>query len=68
MFHSRNTEHHINKIQRRALKLIYNDTPNLSFDELLVKSVSIHQKSLQLLATEISYEIRIMKSKLLKSN
>ena len=61
-------EHHINKIQLRALKLIYNDTPNLSFDELLVKSVSIHQKSLQLLATEISYEIRIMKSKLLKSN
>ena len=68
MFHSRNTEHHINKIQRSALKLIYNDTPNLSFDELLVKSVSIHQRSLQLLATEISYEIRIMKSKLLKSN
>ena len=61
-------EHHINKIQQRALKLIYNDTPNLSFDELLVKSVSIHQRSLQLLATEISYEIRIMKSKLLKSN
>ena len=61
-------EHHINKIQRRALKLVYNDTPNLSFDELLVKSVSIHQRSLQLLVTEISYEIRIMKSKLLKSN
>ena len=61
-------EHHINKIQRRALKLVYNDTPNLSFDELLVKSMSIHQRSLHLLATEISYEIRIMKSKLLKSN
>ena len=61
-------EHHINKIQRRALKLVDNDTPNLSFDELLVKSASIHQRNLQLLATEISYEIRIMKSKLLKSN
>ena len=61
-------EHHINKIQRRALKLVDNDTPNLNFDELLVKSVSIYQRSLQLLATEIGYEIRIMKSKLLKSN
>ena len=58
----------INRIYERALKLVYNDTPNLSFDELLVKSVSIHQRSLQLLATEISSEIRIMKSKLLKSN
>ena len=48
-------DHHSNKIHQRTLKLIYNVTPNLSFGELLVKdkSVSIHQKNFQLLATEI---------------
>ena len=55
MFFSRNIEHHINRIHETALKLIYNDTLNVSFDELLVKdkSVSLHQSNLQQLATEI---------------
>ena len=37
------------------MRLVYDDSPNLSFDELLIKdkSVSIHQRNLQLLATEI---------------
>ena len=56
MFHSRNIEHHLNKIHEGALKFVYSDTPNLSFDELLVKdkSVSIHLRNLQLFVTEIS--------------
>ena len=55
MFFSRNIEHHINRIHETALKLICNDTLNVSFDELLVKdkSVSLHQSNLQQLATEI---------------
>ena len=49
IFHSRNLEHCISRILERPLKLVYNDTPNFSFDELLVAltrdiSVSIHQK------------------------
>ena len=55
MFHSQNTKNRVNKIHERALRLVYDDSPYLSFDELLIKdkSVSIHQRNLQLLATEI---------------
>ena len=55
MYHSRNTKSRVNKIHERALRLVYDDSPYLSFDELLTKnkSVSIHQRNLQLLATEI---------------
>ena len=54
MLHSSNMKH-INKIHERALNLVYNGTPNVSSDELLVKdkSVSLHQKKLQLFASEI---------------
>ena len=46
MFYSRNTENRVNKIHERALKLVPEDSPYFSFDELLIKgkSVSIHQK------------------------
>ena len=55
MFRSRKMEHRINSIHKRALKLVYQDSPDLTFQELLAKdkSVSVHQKNLQLLATEI---------------
>ena len=55
MFHSRNTENRVNKIQESASRLVYDDSPYLSFDELLIKdkSVSIHQKNFQFLATKI---------------
>ena len=45
----------INKIHERALRLVYKNETFLSFDELLKRdrSVSIHQKNLQILATEI---------------
>ena len=55
MFHSRNTKSRANKTHERALRLVHDDSPYLRFDELLIKdkSVSIHQRNLQLLATEI---------------
>ena len=55
MFHSRKMEHSINKIHERALRLIYPSDSKLTFKELLDKNktVSIHQKNLQALATEI---------------
>ena len=55
MFHSRKMEHRINSIHKRSLKLVYQDSHNLRFQELLFKdkSVSAHQKNLELLATEI---------------
>ena len=39
-------ENGVNKIDERALRLVYDDSRNLPFEELLVKgkSVSIHQK------------------------
>ena len=45
----------INKIHERALRLVKKNETFLSFDDLLKrdKSVSIHQKNMQLLVTEI---------------
>ena len=39
-------ENRVSKIHERALRLLYDDSQNLPFEELLVKgnSVSIHQK------------------------
>ena len=55
MFHSINTKNRVSKTHERALKLVYNGSPYLSFDELLIKdkSVSIYQRNLHFLATEI---------------
>ena len=55
MFHSRKMEHRINSsIHRRALELVYKNSHDRTFQELLAKdkSVSVHQKILRLLATE----------------
>ena len=55
MFHSRRMEHSTSKIHERALRLIYPSDSKVTFEELLDKNktVSIHQKNLQVLATEI---------------
>ena len=55
MFHSRRMEHKINKIYERALRIIHPSDSKLTFKELLDKNktASIHQKNLQVLATEI---------------
>ena len=55
MFHSRKMEYRISSIHKRTLKLVYQDSHDLTFQELLAKdkSVSVQQKNLQLLATEI---------------
>ena len=54
MFHSRQLNNRINKIQERALRLVYKDN-KLTFDDLLKldNSVTIHPRNLQILATEI---------------
>ena len=53
MFHSRKMENRINSIHKIALKLVYQDTHELTFQELLAKgkSANVHQKNL--LTTEI---------------
>ena len=55
MSHSRAMNNRINKIHEKALRLVYKDKTNLSLDDLLKKdkSVSIHQRNLQILATDI---------------
>ena len=59
MFHSRTMNNRINALHEKALRLVYTNKPNLSFDGLLKenKSVKIHQKNLQILATEI-YKVK----------
>ena len=54
MFHDRSVNKKINKIHERALRIAYKDSCS-TFEDLLKKaeSVSIHQRNLQLLATEI---------------
>ena len=57
MFHSRNLNNKINRIHERALRLVYQN--NLSFSELLNldNSLTVQQKNLQGLVTEI-YKIK----------
>ena len=54
MFHSRQLNNRINKKHERALRLVYKDN-KLAFNDLLEldNSVTIHQRRLQTLATEI---------------
>ena len=57
MFHSRSLNNKINRIHERARRLVYQN--NLSFPELLDldNSVTVHQKNLQVLVTEI-YKVK----------
>ena len=54
MFHSRKINNRVNSLHERALSVVYRDY-NATFSELLSKdkSVIIHERNLQLLATEI---------------
>ena len=54
MFRDRSVHKKINKIHERALRIVYKDSCP-SFEDLLKKAepVSIHEKNLKLLATEI---------------
>ena len=54
MFHSRGVNNRINKIHERTLRLVYKDDKS-TFEELLMKdkSFTIHDRNLQVLATEI---------------
>ena len=54
MFHSRQLNKKINKIQGRALRITYKDAES-TYSELLEKdcAVTIHTKNLQLLMTEM---------------
>ena len=52
--HSRNLNNRINRIQERAMRIVYNDRKSTS-EELLekAKSVTVHSRNLQILATEL---------------
>ena len=54
MNHSRTLNNRINRIQERALRIVYNDRKS-TFNELLTKdkSVTVHSRNLQILATEM---------------
>ena len=69
MFHSRTLNNRINKIHEKALRLVYKNETFSSFDDLLKrdKSVSIHQKNLQILATEIYKTKNYLGPKIMKN-
>ena len=54
MFHSRLINNEINRLHERYLRIVYSDN-QYSFEELLEKdnTVSVHQRNLQFLATEL---------------
>lgn len=58
LFHDRELNVKVNRLQERALRLVYRDSQS-SFDELLERdnSVSIHHRNIQLLAVEL-YKIK----------
>ena len=58
MFHGRKTNCKINRLQERALRLIYNDHIS-SFEELLSKdgTFTIHNQNIQNLAIEMFKEL-----------
>ena len=59
MCHSRKLNNKINRLQERALRIVYNDKSS-TFYQLLEKdkSVTIHPRNLQYLATEI-FKVKI---------
>ena len=67
MFHSRGLNNRINKIHKKALRLVYNDN-QLTFSELLDKdnSVTIHGRNLQALATEVYKSINGLSSVIMR--
>ena len=54
MFHGCKTNHKINRLQKQALRLIYNDYIS-SFEELLTKdgTFTIHEQNIQNFAIEM---------------
>ena len=59
MFHNRTLNNKINRIHERALRIVYRDKTS-NFTELLQKdnAVTVHQRNLQLLATEV-YKVKM---------
>ena len=55
LFHSRSLNNKINRLYKNVLRLSYRNKISLSFEELLkeAETVNIHQRNLQILATEI---------------
>ena len=68
MLHSRTLNNRINKIHERPLRFVYKNETFLFFDDLLKRdrSVSIHQKNLQILATEIYKSKNDLRPKIMK--
>ena len=59
MFHNRTLNNRINRIHERALKIVYRDRTS-NFTELLQKdnAVTVHQRNLQVLASE-DYKLKM---------
>ena len=54
MFHTKDLNNQINKVQERTLRLLYNDDVS-NFEQLLKRddSFSVHQRNTQILLTEM---------------
>ena len=67
---SRTMNNRITKIHEKTVRLVYKDEENLSLDDLLKKDklVIIHQRNLQILATEIDKVRNDLGPEIMKDN
>ena len=67
MFHSRLINNKINRLHERCLRIEYSDNQS-TFEELLEKdnTVSVHQRNLQFLATELYKVLNVLSPDLRK--
>ena len=67
MFHSRQINHKIKKLHERVLGIVYNDHFS-SFEELFSKdkSVTVHQRNLQILATEMYKILNVLSADIMQ--
>ena len=67
MFHSRSLNNRINKIHERALRIVFKDK-NATFSELLQRdgSVTIHERNIQALATEMFKVFNVISPSIIK--
>ena len=67
MFYSRKLNNKINKLHQRCLRIVYSDNTS-SLEELLETddSVSVHQRSIQVLATELYKTVNGLSPEIMK--
>ena len=67
---SRNTNHKVNRLHERALRIVYNDCVSFfqCFQGFIIFSFTIHHQNIQLLGTEIYKSLNDLPGRILKDS